>query len=66
MDLTYPLPDWLKDRARVNGKTLELETNSGSIAVKPGMDPQRSKGQPTDLGSVGISQNLSSADRMTH
>jgi hypothetical protein len=30
------------------------------------MAPQRSKGQPTDIGSAGISQNLSSADRMTH
>ena len=36
MDLTYPLPDWLKERARVNDKTLELETSSGTLAVKPG------------------------------
>jgi hypothetical protein len=36
MDLTYPLPEWLKDRARVNGKTLELDTASGSMVVKPG------------------------------
>jgi hypothetical protein len=67
MDLKYPLPDWLKDRATVNGKTLDLETNSGSIAVKPGQWILRDRrGNLQILEAHEFHQNLSSADRMTH
>jgi len=36
MDRTYPFPDWLAAKARMVETSLELDTNSGPVAVKPG------------------------------